>query len=242
MNQKNIRYIKIIIAGVAIIGSVRFLINTHKSSGLSPVAFAASTEQPVDIKTSSLAEAVILAKAQQAAEEAAVASARIPLPTKAITVKGKLYPYKLVIPAIKVNAGVLGLGVENDGRMAVPHNYTEVGWYNLGSRPGELGSVVMGAHVDNGSSISGVFKNLKNLKTGSLIYISDADGNQYKYKVTARKVYNYKTQVTDEVFAKDDKERLNLITCYGTWLPKENTYNQRLVVFAELQKTILTSR
>lgn len=206
------------------------------------IASASTNAEVQPLETSSLAEAIILAQAKRAAEEAAAKSERIPISTKAVVVKGKMYPYKLVIPAIKVNVGVLGMGIADDGRMAVPNNYTEVGWYNLGSRPGEVGSTVMGAHVDNGGSINGVFKNLKKLKTGDVIYVTDGDGDQYTYKVTAKKIYNYKTQVTDEVFGQDDKGRLNLITCYGTWLPQENTYNKRLVVFAELQKTILTQR
>jgi LPXTG-site transpeptidase (sortase) family protein len=168
---------------------------------------------------------------------------RLAAPTKRIAVKGKAYTYNLVIPALKINVGVRSMGVTPEGRMAVPDNYTEVGWYSLGYRPGEMGSAVLGAHVDNGGNVKGVFKNLKKLKVGESIYIGDGDGNVYHYKVTERKIYNYRTAITDEVFNKIDAERINLITCHGTWLPKENTYNQRLVVSAELVTTTkLTQR
>lgn len=92
----------------------------------------------------------------------------------------------------------------------------------------------MGAHVDNGSNVKGVFKNLKKLKVGDDVYVTDDNGDALHFKITARKIYPYRTKITDEVFQRNDKVRLNLITCYGTFLPKENTYNQRLVIFAEL--------
>jgi LPXTG-site transpeptidase (sortase) family protein len=151
------------------------------------------------------------------------------------TFTGNNYQYQLVIPKIKVHAGVLGMGLTKEGKMAVPDNYREVGWYSLGTRPGTVGSAVLGAHVDNGSTVNGVFKNLKNLEKEDFIYMYDREGNVLQYKITEIQVLDYKTKVTDYVFARNDTSRLNLITCHGTWLPKENTYNQRLVVFAELQ-------
>jgi LPXTG-site transpeptidase (sortase) family protein len=144
-----------------------------------------------------------------------------------------IQPNRLIIPDIKVNAVVRAMGLE-EGRMAVPNNFTDIGWYKLGAKPGEQGSAVMGAHVDNGGNVNGVFKNLRKLKIGDDIYVTDAENNALHFKVTARKIYPYRTQVTNEVFLQNDKPRLNLITCYGTFLSKENTYDRRLVIFAEL--------
>ena len=146
----------------------------------------------------------------------------------------KMAANRLVIPVIGVNAKVLGMGLTDDGKMAVPDNFTEVGWYKLGSAPGEAGTTVMGAHVDNGGRVAGVFKNLKNLKVGNVVYVSDAAGSVLQYKVTSRKIYDRKLTDTTAVFASSGASRLNLITCYGTWLPWENTYASRLVVSAEL--------
>jgi sortase A len=143
------------------------------------------------------------------------------------------YPQTLIIPRMNVAAPVIAMGLE-EGRMAVPNNYTEVGWYKYGTIPGNVGSAVMGAHVDDGGRTNGLFKNLKILTIGDDIYVTDTNGNKLHFRVTERKVYDRKTQVTDYVFARNDKARLNLITCHGTFLPRENTYNQRLVIFAEL--------
>jgi LPXTG-site transpeptidase (sortase) family protein len=144
------------------------------------------------------------------------------------------YPYTLSIPSINVNAGIRAMGLESDGKMAVPNNYTEVGWYSLGTKPGRTGNAVLGAHVDNGAAIGGVFKNLKKLTIGDDIYVKDEQGKTLHYRVVERKVYDYRHRDTSEVFGATNKAMLNLITCHGNWLSSENTYDQRLIVFAEL--------
>ncbi len=195
-------------------------------------AKAEEVHEAVVIETVGLADAITMANTY-----VAVTPLRLPEPTKKIAVNSKAYLYNLVIPALHINVGVHGMGLTHDGKMAVPDNYTEVGWYSLGYRPGEQGSAVMGAHVDDGGSRNGVFKNLKRLKVGERIFVGDGDGNVYQYRVTERKVFPYRTAITSDVFLKKDTKRLNVITCYGTWLPKENTYDKRLVVYAELIET-----
>jgi sortase A len=143
-------------------------------------------------------------------------------------------PVKLIINSIGLSAPVLGMSKTASGKMAVPNNYTEVGWYNLGPKPGEEGSAVFGAHVDNGGRIPGLFKNLKKVAVGDTINVFTEDGKALAFRVAERKVYNYRDKNTGEIFDRAGVRRLNLITCYGTWLPKEKTYNGRLVVFAEL--------
>jgi LPXTG-site transpeptidase (sortase) family protein len=150
-----------------------------------------------------------------------------------MAVEEGISPNKIIIPAINVAAPVWAMGLD-EGRMAVPNNFTHVGWYKLGAQPGEKGSAVMGAHVDNGGTIKGVFKNLKRLQVGDDIYVTDANNHALHFKITERKIYPYRTQITDYVFQRNDTARLNLITCYGNFLKKENTYDKRLVIFAEL--------
>lgn len=144
------------------------------------------------------------------------------------------YAYQLYIPDVSVDAPVLGLGLEPNGKMDVPDNYEEVGWYSLGKSPGEVGNAVFGAHVDDGGSIDGVFKNLKKLQRGDYIYTTDGGGKTLKFKVTKIKKYDYRVNDTSNVFGSNGRSQLVLITCDGTFLPEEGTYSQRLIVFAEL--------
>jgi LPXTG-site transpeptidase (sortase) family protein len=140
---------------------------------------------------------------------------------------------RLVIPKISVDSPVVIEGLESDGVMSVPKNFTEVGLYNA-VMPGEIGNAVMGAHVDNGGSIPGVFKNLKNLSIGDDIYYYDKIGQKLSFKVKNIKIYNANEKDTSEVFTGSIYRGLNLITCYGKWLPKEKSYSSRIVIFSEL--------
>lgn len=143
-------------------------------------------------------------------------------------------PFQILIPSIGVNARIDALGLTSDGKMAVPANFTSVGWYKLGAVPGDVGNAVLGAHVDNGGAISGVFKHLKDLAIGDSISIVDSSGVTRTFRVTARDVFDRNMRDTSKVFGGTDKRQVKIITCDGEWLKSENTYANRLVVTAEL--------
>ena len=144
------------------------------------------------------------------------------------------YPVRLRMPALGVDAHVQHVGVNAKGNMAAPNNFTDVGWYKHGVPPGFLGSAVIAGHVDNGLALPGVFKNLSDLRIGDDIYIEKEDGSELHFVVTEIQVYPYTHVPRDTLFSRRDIPRLNLITCEGAWVSGERTYDQRLVVYAEL--------
>jgi sortase A len=145
------------------------------------------------------------------------------------------YSYLLQIPKMGINnSPILGMGLTSEGKMDVPDNYHEVGWYKLGAKPGEIGNAVLGAHVDDGYNTPGLFKNLKNLQVGDDIFIIGDNGEKLHYKVTGSKIYRHDLVDTREVFIGKEKSRIKLITCHGNFMPSLNTYDERLVVSAEL--------
>ena len=66
-------------------------------------------------------------------------------------------PIRLAIPTIKVNAYIQYLGVNDNGEMDVPDNSYDVGWFEPGSRPGEMGSAVIAGHLDGKNGEAGIF-------------------------------------------------------------------------------------
>lgn len=143
-------------------------------------------------------------------------------------------PERLRIPSLDIDANVQHVGVKENGNMGTPNNFTDVGWYKYGPAPGESGSAVMAGHVDNALSLAGVFKNLGDVEVGADVYVTDISGRVRHFEVTAVRSYPYTDVPTDILFNSSGTERLNLITCEGTWLPKERTYDTRLVVFTKL--------
>ena len=144
------------------------------------------------------------------------------------------HPARLRIPALGIDAHVQEVGVNALGNMAAPNNFTDVGWYKYGTPPGFVGSAVIAGHVDNGLALPGVFKHLDELKIGDDVYVERKDGTELHFKVTEIQKYPYRNVPLKTLFSRRDLPRLNLITCGGTWVPGERSYDERLVVYTEL--------
>src|SRR4051812_39392157 len=68
------------------------------------------------------------------------------IPSIPETIESK-YPVRLIIPSIKLDTQVVDVGVNKKGEMDVPAGTTKnVGWYQNGIIPGDLGTAVMDAH------------------------------------------------------------------------------------------------
>jgi LPXTG-site transpeptidase (sortase) family protein len=145
-------------------------------------------------------------------------------------------PVRLVIPAIDVDAQVQYVGLDPDGtgEMDVPSNFTDVGWYKHGVRPGMTGSAVITGHFNGKEVPEGVFYDLSKLQVGDEVVIMSENRIEDIFQVVKIATYAH-DDPTEEVFGSpDEKKRLNLITCSGAWLPEQKLYDKRTVVFTEL--------
>jgi sortase (surface protein transpeptidase) len=148
------------------------------------------------------------------------------------TLKG--IPKYLTISKININSAVESVGLDSQGRMDVPKGADNVGWYNLGAKPGQKGNVVFDGHLDKATGEPAVFWNLKKVLPGDTIAVSDDQGQRYTYKVTQTKSYPWDNFPLQDVFGPTDKSRLNLITCSGAWDKQTQNYSTRTVVYSEL--------
>jgi len=144
------------------------------------------------------------------------------------------YPARLSIPALGVEAAVQDVGVAKSGRMAVPTNYSDVGWYRYGPVPGEAGNAVFDGHVDNGFGRLGVFARLHELKAGQEVVIENVRGEEVRFVVEDVEAYGAGDVPLARVFAESGPPRVVLITCEGTFDPDTKTYDKRLLVYARL--------
>ncbi len=142
-------------------------------------------------------------------------------------------PMRLKIPKIDVDSTVEYVGLTSDGAMDVPKERANVGWLNLGPRPGENGSAVIDGHYGGKAA---VFDNLYKLRKGDKLYVEDNKGVTISFVVRENRRYNPKLIKTDATYifgSTDGKSHLNLITCEGAWDDKAQQYSERLVVFAD---------
>jgi sortase A len=145
-------------------------------------------------------------------------------------------PVRLVIPSIGVDASVqqVGLAPNGTGEMGIPSNFTDVGWYQEGVRPGMRGSAVMAGHYNGKNTPEAVFYDLNNLQVGDEVIIMSEERIEDIFYVVKIETYDHDAATTEVFASNDGKARLNLITCGGEWLPDEKLFNKRTVVFTEL--------
>lgn len=154
-----------------------------------------------------------------------------PTPTpEAVTI----VPTRLRIPKIQVDTVVEHVGNDANGKMDVPKEVMNSSWYEPGYKPGSRGSAVIAAHFDTPTGAPGPFYNVGSLVPGDTIEVEDGNGKTLTFVVEDQQKHPDATFPIQEVFARKDKPRLNLITCSGTWDEAAKNYSDRLVVYAVL--------
>lgn len=158
-----------------------------------------------------------------------------PTPTTAAptttTTLPPLQPGRVRIPAIGVDAAVVPVGLEPNGEMEVPPA-KEVGWYELGTRPGApQGSAVLAAHVDY-AGVKGAFFKLRELPEGAEIEVAGPDGRVLRYVVDTRLQVDKDELPVEELFRSTGPPTLTLITCGGAFDRGARHYQDNIVIRA----------
>lgn len=146
---------------------------------------------------------------------------------------GSSTPVKVSIPTVGIEGDIVLVGRTKAGKMGVPANYEDVGWYKYGPLPGAIGNAVLAGHLDNGRGKPAVFYNLRNIRIGDSVYVENSDGMKTKFTVKEIRLVDYTNPPLEDIFGTSSGEMLNLITCDGTWDPKVKNYDKRFVVFTE---------
>ncbi|WP_405816611.1 class F sortase [Streptomyces sp. NBC_01390] len=143
-------------------------------------------------------------------------------------------PLRIRIPAIRVNAPLMGLGLTATGSLDVPPAEREdlAGWYEDGTVPGETGTAIVAGHVDNADGPS-VFYRLGALRKGNGIGVERGDGTTALFTVDAVEVYDKDRFPDDKVYGAAPRPELRVITCGGGYSPRTG-YQGNVVVFAHL--------
>ncbi|MFF1709146.1 class F sortase [Streptomyces sp. NPDC058268] len=143
-------------------------------------------------------------------------------------------PDRIRIPAIRVDAPLMGLGLTRQGSLDVPppKKTNLAGWYESGTTPGESGTAIVAGHVDNAEGPS-VFYDLGRLTRGRTIEVERRDGSVAVFTVDANEVYDAKNFPDDKVYGAADRPELRVITCGGNYSRKTG-YQGNVVVFAHL--------
>jgi hypothetical protein len=163
-----------------------------------------------------------------AAPESATPS-EAPVPT----VLGESRPVRVLIPAIGVDSDLMDLGLQDDGTLEVPPDGFPAGWFTGAPTPGELGPAVLAGHVDWGGA-PGVFYRLRDLLPDDEVSVVRADGSTAVFRVQRVERFAKDAFPTGAVYGDLDHAGLRLITCGGSFDQAARSYEDNIVVFADL--------
>ena len=142
-------------------------------------------------------------------------------------------PSRVRIPALGVDAEVVPVGVTRDGAVRIPRDARRAGWYRFGPRPGgSAGSVVLVAHVDSRTQGRGAFYPLREADAGDRVVVASDGGRRLTYRVVARELFRKRVLPLEDLFRRDGREVLTLITCGGPYLADAGGYQDNVVVSA----------
>lgn len=154
-------------------------------------------------------------------------------PTVGFAPMAKSTPDRVQIPAIGVDSPLMGLGLRPDGSMQVPPGAFPAGWYTGAPTPGELGPAVLAGHID-WTGQTGVFYKLRDLKPADEVTVTRHDGAAAVFRVTHIAQYSKTSFPTATVYGNIDRAELRLITCGGALDRRAHSYDDNIVVFADL--------
>ncbi len=146
---------------------------------------------------------------------------------------GSSRPARLQVPALGADAPLLDLGLQADGTLEVPPDASSVGWFTGGPTPGELGPAVIVGHVD-WSGQPGIFYNLRDLRPDDDITVTREDGSVARFVVRSTEQFPKADFPTESVYGNIDHAGLRLITCGGSFDPSVRSYQDNIIVFADL--------
>ncbi|MFJ2115126.1 MULTISPECIES: class F sortase [unclassified Streptomyces] len=144
---------------------------------------------------------------------------------------------RLRIPALKVDAPVVDVGLDPDGWIAAPppQDANLAGWYQNGVAPGQRGTAVVVGHVDNHAGPA-VFYGLGSLKKGQHIEVSRFDGRTAEFEIYGVEVFAKNSFPGSRVYGDTGHAELRVITCGGAY-SRAAGYDGNVVVFARLVST-----
>ncbi|KIQ19916.1 hypothetical protein RU01_03025 [Rhodococcus sp. MEB064] len=187
------------------------------------VVGCSTAEEPVSADTSSVA-------AQQNAEATSVDTGVSDSSSTA------LVPTRIDVPAIDVSSDLMGLGLQADGTMQVPPGGFPAGWFTGSPVPGELGPAVVAGHVD-WDGAPGVFSRLGDLEDDDVVTVTRSDGSASTFRVTDVEQYPKSEFPTEAVYGDIDRPGIRLITCGGEFDSAASSYDDNVVVYADLVST-----
>lgn len=146
-----------------------------------------------------------------------------------------LRPTEVRIPEIDAESSLISVAIDKTGAIDVPsvEQPMQAAWYQLSPVPGEPGPAILLGHVD-GNRKPGIFYRLHELEPGDEIQVDRSDGGTLKFVVSRKDQVPKDEFPTDAVYGNTDEPELRVITCGGVFDDAEHSYEDNIVIYAQL--------
>lgn len=157
-------------------------------------------------------------------------------------------PTAIQIPAIRVDAPLVPLGLDKNKAIMVPdlNHVDEASWYCEGYRPtgdtqtcaggvipGDVGPAAIYGHID-GHKRDGVFRHLPELHVGDAVNIQTSAGSTLVFKVYKVQTVHKRDFSSLAVYGNVNRPELRLITCTGVFVGGAIGYEDQGIIYASL--------
>jgi sortase (surface protein transpeptidase) len=134
-----------------------------------------------------------------------------------------------------VTAPIGPLGLNRDGTLEVPADFSRAGWYTGRPTPGETGPAIIVAHRSSRRHGAGAFWRLPDVRPGQEIVVTRADRRRTLFTVDRVEQHRKDAFPTDAVYGPTPETALRLITCGGPFEPAlGDRYRDNVIVFAHM--------
>jgi hypothetical protein len=167
-------------------------------------------------------------------QESPAEAAPLPTAPTASAAGAPSAPVSIRIDAIGASAPVDPLGLNADGTLEVPTDFSRAGYYTGRPPPGTIGPAIIVAHVDSKTGPA-VFYRLRDLKPGDEVAVTRADGSAVVFAVERVEQHAKDAFPTEAVYGPTSEAALRLITCGGPFEPTlGDHYRDNVIVFARM--------
>ena len=142
-------------------------------------------------------------------------------------------PTRVTLSSVGISAPASPVGIDiPQGVLGVSSNIHRTGWWADGAQPGDTtGAVLIAGHVDSAKAGAGAFFHLKDAKAGDRVEVATSSGKTFAYRVVSVKSY-LKKDLPADVWSRQGKARLVLVTCGGPFDQKARHYRDNIVLTA----------
>jgi hypothetical protein len=143
-------------------------------------------------------------------------------------------PIRVDIASVGVTARIGPLGLNRDGTLEVPRDFSRAGWYTGRPTPGETGPAIVVAHRSSRRG-PGAFWKLPHVQPGQEIVVTRADRRRVVFAVDRVEQHRKDAFPTEAVYGPTPETALRLITCGGPFEPSlGDHYRDNVIVFAHM--------